>query len=163
MKKELTQQQLRSLVRYDSSTGELFWKVDKGRARVGASVGCLSDKKYLVTSINRKGYRVSRLVWFYVYGEWPDCVDHIDHNRTNNRIENLRSVQNAQNCKNRSYKGGHGTIALGVRRDKSGKYSARIGKNGKCYHIGTFETKEEALEKREKAERELGYHKNHGH
>lgn len=37
----------------------------------------------------------------------------------------------------------------GISSTNSGKYRARVYKNGKQYHVGTFNTLTEAMEKRE--------------
>ena len=57
----------------------------------------------------------------------------------------------ANNRRPRSSKTGH----TGIQKSQNGKYEARIKKNNKQYHLGTFATLEEAVEARERAEREL--------
>lgn len=45
--------------------------------------------------------RAHHLMWAWVYGEWPDHIDHINLNRDDNRIENLRISTSTQNKFNR--------------------------------------------------------------
>lgn len=80
-------------------------------------------------------------------------LDRINPNG-NYEISNLRWTTNSTQVFNRrlrSNKTGH----KGIRKAQSGKYQARISKNNKQYNLGTFSTIEEAVEARQKAEREL--------
>ena len=89
-----------------------------------------------------KTHRVNRLIAFTFIPliEGKNIVDHIDRNRQNNHVDNLRWVSARENNWNRECKGG------GTHLTKSGKYVAQIkDNNGKQLHLGTFETKEEAI------------------
>lgn len=72
----------------------------------------------------------------------------------NYEISNLRwadkSLQSF-NRRPRNNKSGH----VGIHKRLNGKYRAYIAKNGKQHYFGTYETIEEAVEARRKAEREL--------
>ena len=93
----ITQEELKQLYHYDTTTGELLLKVKKsGRPSKRAP----NSNGYHVMMINRKRYYAHRLVWLYVYGEWPPkdkVIDHIDCDRMNNRIENLRLLSRYEN------------------------------------------------------------------
>lgn len=93
----LTQEQLKELYNYEESTGELIVKVKRaGRPSNRAP----NSNGYHVMMINHKKYYAHRLIWLYVYGEWPTegmVVDHIDMDRMNNRIENLRLLTRYDN------------------------------------------------------------------
>lgn len=65
-------------------------------------------------------------------------MDHINHNRSDNRIENLRECTRSQNFANRSPKIDKDT-PKGVRKSRK-RFSARIVKDGKEFHLGTFTT-----------------------
>ena len=81
------------------------------------------------------------------------CVDHIDRNKLNNHISNLRYATNSENSSNRTIGSNNTSGAIGVsfRKDRN-KWRAVIQKDGKTIHLGYFETKEEAIEARSKAE-----------
>lgn len=83
----------------------------------------------------RKEY-THRIVWFNHYGYWPKEVDHIDGNKLNNDISNLRDVSHSVNMRNvKSIKGYH----------KCGdRWRAQYSKDNKVYHIGLYDTEEEA-------------------
>jgi len=63
-------------------------------------------------------------------------VDHIDGNKHNNHVSNLRWANRSENAANQR-------LSKGYYKSKN-KYMARIHMNGKSYHIGTYDTAEEA-------------------
>ena len=76
-------------------------------------------------------------------------VDHIDHDKTNNIVTNLRWASVSQNQMNQqklTNKGGYSKYK-GVTWDKRrNKWMAKICKNYKTFHIGYFDSEEEASE-----------------
>ncbi len=103
---------------------------------------------YLVTKINQKEYRKHRLIYFAYNQDWDihnsciktNSIDHIDGDKKNNNIENLRNVTAQQNHWNR-------TTAKGYCWDnKNNKWRAQIGIDGKCIHLGYFDTETDARE-----------------
>jgi hypothetical protein len=97
------------------------------------------------------------------YGKWPEgVIDHIDHDGTNNRISNLRDVTHTDNLRNARMSKCNKTGVKGVHKNKVGSYVATIG-CGKTYrYLGSFKRIEDAANARKNAEREMGYHENHG-
>ena len=86
----MNQEKLKSVLRYDETTGAFEWL--KGR-RTGKVAGCLDKKGYVVIRIDRKGYFAHRLAWLYVHGSFPkDGLDHKNRVRNDNRIANLREA-----------------------------------------------------------------------
>jgi hypothetical protein len=87
----------------------------------------------------QRTYLIHRLVWQAFKGEIPEGleIDHIDGNKSNNRLDNLRLVTHQHNTFNSKCKG-----YSFCKRTK--KWMARIGCNGKLYHLGVFNTEEEA-------------------
>jgi hypothetical protein len=94
----------RKLLRYDSTTGKLFW-LNRPRGFFNSDRAFkswntkYSGKEALNTNSNgykygpifKKNYKAHRVVWLLVTGHWPQLeIDHIDGNRSNNRFENLR-------------------------------------------------------------------------
>lgn len=70
-------------------------------------------------------------------------VDHINGNGLDNRAENLRVCTKSQNSAYSRSRGGSSKYK-GVSRCKDGKYQAYIHKDYKKFHIGTFDTEEDA-------------------
>lgn len=143
----LTQARLKELLSYDPETGS-FWSVvgRKGVKNKSTPVGCNKTDGYRICYLETVRYYEHRLAWLYVYGVWPDHVDHINGNKSDNRISNLRSVSgpvNRQNIK-RAYITST-TGILGISKNKK-RWSARIGISNKTICLGTFDTKKEAHE-----------------
>jgi hypothetical protein len=172
---------LRRLLRLDASTGRLFWL----ERTPDLFPGCKSPEPYCqswnaryagreaFTALN-KGYRVGRIydrmaqagrvVFALANGRWPENnIDHIDGNPLNNRPENLRDIPQAGNTKNMRLPRHNtsGIVGVGFIRT-SGRWFAQIGSRKNHVFLGCYATKEEAAAARRAAERELGYHANHG-
>ena len=99
-----------------------------------------------------------RLAWMMIHGAPTADIDHIDGNRTNNRISNLRAATRSENLAN-ARKHAHNTSgAKGVYFDRQrGKYQAHITHQYKYYHLGRFDTFEQAVAaRRDAAERMHG-------
>lgn len=72
-------------------------------------------------------------------------VDHVNRNGLDNRRQNLRFVTNSQNCWNRIGVQNTTSKYKGVSWDRRRiKWRAKIVHNGKIYHIGRFDSEEEA-------------------
>ena len=85
----------------------------------------------------------------------PDgfVVDHVDRNPRNCRSSNLRLASSGDNVCNRMV---FGEIGIkGIVRRPSGRFAARITKNGVMHWLGTFDTINEALASRRAAAFEL--------
>lgn len=83
-------------------------------------------------------------------------VDHINHNRADNRRRNLRIVNHSQNNMNKAIQKNNTSQHVGVSfNKKSGAWVAFIAKDRKQIHLGSFASKQGAIEARRKAEAEL--------
>lgn len=173
----LTQEILKDILEYNPENGELRWKVrsekyfptsQSSRCWNGAWVGKLAlnalDKKgYRVGSIFNKDYKSHRIIWFMIYGYLPDQIDHINGIKSDNRLSNLREVSNHENHRNMGVQKNTKTGVTGVqwlKREKS--YMARICVNNKEIRLGYFKDFADAVKARKIAEREYGFHPNHG-
>jgi hypothetical protein len=106
--------------------------------------------------IDTINYGFHRVVFLYHHGYMPDEVDHIDLNRSNNRIENLREANRNQNNFNKTKQSNNTSGHKGVRwRKDRAHWVAGITANGVSHYLGSFATKELAIEAYEKAAKEL--------
>ena len=89
----ITPDQLRDWFDYCPTTGALYWRKGKGRARPGAIAGSMrGDKQSPVWRIRLNNVFVSRarVVWAWHHGEFPNkYVLHLNRNILDDRIENL--------------------------------------------------------------------------
>ena len=165
-----TQQYLRQILDYNPKTGALTWK---RREDVNASWNTMFANKpafitveqrgYLVGRIKSRSFKAHRVIWKMVHGVDPIVIDHINGDRTDNRIENLRSVARHENSRNAGLPKSNASGVIGVRWNKArSKWVANIRHSGKQCHIGIFKDFHEAVSARKSAEREYGYHPNHG-
>jgi hypothetical protein len=90
-------------------------------------------------------------------GRWPaKDIDHRNGVRSDNRIKNLRLAGRTDNSRNASIRTDNTSGFSGVSFMRSlGKYEAYINIAGKKKCLGYFSTKEAAVKKRRRAEREL--------
>lgn len=140
----LTVERLREVLNYNPETGAFCWlkKTSIYHNKPLGIIGTL-NKGYLVVCIDYRRYRLSRLAWLWVTGEWPNgIVDHIDRDKINNRWSNLRIATYAINNKNRGLQKNNTSGATGVCWHKGQqKWRAYIGRK----HLGSFENKDEAI------------------
>lgn len=138
----LTAKQLRELVYYCDGTGVFTSK------RSGKTLGGKTAQGYVAIGLNYKRYLAHRLAWLYVYGEWPkEQIDHINGNRADNRVENLRAASNAENQQNlvKAKKSNKSSGLLGAYwHCQNNCWKSQIKLNGKLYHLGQYNTAEEA-------------------
>lgn len=144
----LTQEQLKLFVSYDEETGLFTRKSYCGKYKKyeGNKVTTLDSSGYVALSISGKHYRAHRLVWLYIYGEFPEYdIDHINGCRSDNRLLNLREATRQQNIFNsQKHKDSISGIKGVSRVSGSNTWRARAEIGGKVFHLGSFKTKEEA-------------------
>ena len=160
---ELTKEILDERFVIDLEAGIILNRIKTAwRTRVGEEAGCLNPDGYRRVIINGRSYLVSRIIWFYAYECWPDCIDHLNHERADNRLCNLRSVTNAENSRNRSKSSRNKSGVTGVCwRNHANKWQAHIRVNGKLIHLGYFNNIADAITARRSAKVEHGFHANH--
>lgn len=159
-KVNLSAERLRELLDYNAETGIFTRRLDVmcGRngkqfaARAGDRVGTPSGQGAngnfrLVAHLDGRLYKMHRLAWLYVHGEWPvSVIDHVNGNASDNRIANLRDVSRAVNQQNRRKPASHnksgilGVTWLPLRKE----WVARIRINGKTKAIGYYNSSADA-------------------
>lgn len=164
----LTQERANQLFSYDAATGLLTWKVRRGSRMPGHRAGTPHPNKrdgkcYLDVMVDNQTLKVHRVIWLMLHGVIPEQIDHIDGNGSNNRIENLRAVTRYENQQNkrrlRSNKSGCSGVYLDRR---TTTWKCQINHRGKRIYLGRFKTLENAVNARREAERQFGFHPNHG-
>ena len=171
-----------SLLDYDPATGKLFWKErpvesfaegNRGRDAVAKTWNSRFAGREAMTALDSNGYHhgnfgrkkrsAHRLAWLIATGEWPEQIDHINGIRTDNRLVNLRAVTNQTNGQNAKRREDNTSGVCGVaRHPKPGLWQAYINANGKRKNLGAFDSFDKAVSVRRAAEKEFGYHENHG-
>lgn len=152
----LTQERLKTLVSYDPETGVFSNLVARPNLPFGAHVGWASGNGYRSASIDGVTYRLNRLAWLYMTGEWPPegyMVDHANRDRTDDRWANLRLANPSQNSANaqlsKRNSSGHKGIYWYARH---GKWNAQIRVNRRLLSLGYFNTIDAAVSARKAAE-----------
>jgi hypothetical protein len=145
---EITQDKLKEALHYDAETGVVTWRQDRKSNKVkGEIAGYLSPfDGYRRIRINNNLYLAHRLIWVYVMGTWPsEHIDHVDGARDNNKFSNLRQATSKQNCENICIAKNNTSGYRGVYFDKScKKWKAAVRHYKQRFHLGYFETAEEA-------------------
>lgn len=163
-----TPETLRQLLRYDPETGKLYWK-PRGEEWFPCDWSFkIWNKRYaqkeafLVEGSNGKSgtllYKnlyAHRVIWAMVYDEWPKFeIDHINRNNKDNRLSNLREATSQQNKMNRAgHKGATSKVAGVSFCKRTEKWVAMICKDRKQQFLGRYNTEEEAIAVRRKAEK----------
>lgn len=144
-KTDLTAQRLRELLYYDPETGAFTWRSPRKGVNIHKPAGCFPKGTYACMRVDKRTYRIHRLVWLYVHGTWPaDQIDHINGIKHDNRIENLRESMDASNRQNiRVPQSNNKSGFLGVRK-QGAKWAAAVTIDRRPIHLGMFNTPEEA-------------------
>lgn len=161
----ITWNRLQELLSYNPESGGFTWKSPTSfRVKPGDKAGNKNVAGYVTIRIDGKAYYAHRLAMLYVEGVLPEKhVDHINGLRDDNRYVNLRHADSGINNKNRAEDSRNTSGTTGVYWSKSNdKWKAQITSDGKESWLGYFEDKEMAIKARKDAERELGFHENHG-
>jgi len=137
MQKLLTQAYLHEV--FDYKDGELFWKVDRRKTKIGSKAGRTKSNGYCEVRLDGKLHGTHRLIFMMFHGYMPTLIDHIDGNPSNNIIDNLRPSTYSENMWNSRRSKNNTTGFKGVYLDKrTNKWIAKCYKYNKCYHIGSY-------------------------
>lgn len=159
----ITQHYLKTVLGYDELTGLFTWKRNGGGSCIGDIAGSLAQNGYIIIGIDGDRYLAHRLAMIYVHGSCGEEVDHLNGIRDFNPISNLRNVTSLENSRNMSMPKSNKSGVVGVSRDKvNDKWRATIKVNYKQIAIGRFNSFNDAVQARVNAEKEHGFHLNHG-
>lgn len=163
--KTLTQKRLKKLFHYTPETG-IFTRLlcTANCTKIGDVAGSLTVEGYLTIYIDGKANKSHRLAWLYVHGKFPPLeIDHINGVKSDNRMCNLRSVTHSKNGRNQKLRASNTSGVMGVCWYKGrAKWQAVINVNKKRRNLGYFDFKDDAIRVRLAAEKNYGYHSNHG-
>jgi hypothetical protein len=133
---------LRELLSYCQDTGNFYWRVSRGQAKIGGIAGSENEKGYLRITINCKRYLAHRLAFLYMTGSWPEFeVDHINGVRSDNRWHNIRPCNRGENNQNMVSRTKSKLLGVSKNRDK---WISRITIGNVNTYLGTFDTQEQA-------------------
>lgn len=134
----------------------------------GKEAGKHRNDGYLSARMKYNGKSIScllhRLAYKMFYESEPTgFVDHINGVRTDNRIVNLRAVTRSENQRNQKRRSNNRTGVLGVSwSNHANAWLVRITYDGRQKNLGYYKDFDEAVRVRLLAEKEHGYHANHG-
>lgn len=168
-----TQERLLELLRYEPSTGRLFWKRKAGLTTYERWFNSrFADKEaftakttdgYLRGYLDGKDLRAHRVVWKMLTGEEPPKLDHKNGIRSDNRKRNLRPVSNTDHARNFGRRTNNTSGVTGVYfLQREGKWAAQITVDYVSKRLGLFDDKQDAVRARRNAEREAGFFGGHG-
>ena len=146
-KYEISQEELKKYLKYDSETGIFIWvMLPSRRVKRESQAGYKNKLGYIEIRFKGDLYLAHRLAWFLHFKEWPKGqIDHIDGNPTNNRISNLRDVDERANHQNqKKHRNGNKVGASFNNLQK--KWTSFIYYERKAHYLGRFDTEQEAHE-----------------
>lgn len=132
----VTYAQLRTMIRYEPTTGKFYWLVSSRKYKAGDSAALINPATgYWTVALGKRIYNAHVLAWFYMKKRWPILgVDHEDTNRANCKWSNLRAANQSQNIANSRLSKNSTTGFKGVSKHTKGRFRAYA--QGK--HIGIF-------------------------
>jgi hypothetical protein len=144
MKIMITQDELKAILDYNPITGHFTNRCNRGPVYKGFRAGSPSGHGYRKINLGKKRYYEHHLAWLFVFGEWPDEIDHIDRNGSNNAISNLRKATRSQNCCNSATRQSLAGLRGAYLDKRVNRWYSHIQMDGEYRHLGMFENAEQA-------------------
>ncbi len=143
----ITQEQVQALFIYQSLTGWLVNRTQRGRrGKIGERAGSFGADGYRCVQIGGQKFKEHRVIWLYIRGYMPDEIDHKDGNGYNNILTNLREATRSENIANSLREVGESGLR-GVKFDpNTSSWRARVSFGNCREYLGPFDTAEEAYE-----------------
>lgn len=130
----LTQEHLKELATYNTTTGNFVSKLNRGTIKVGDILGYREKRGYIQIRIDNITYLAHRLAFLYMTGTIPVNIDHIDNDPSNNSWANLRLATPSENSHNSKLPCSSTTGIKGLHYYKDKRYyQAQVKYNYKCY------------------------------
>jgi hypothetical protein len=155
---------------HDRETGVLRWRVrplshfpsartcNAWNARFAGKIAGCHHNGYIRIRVFDRAFMAHCIVWALETGQWPQYeIDHKNRNRSDNRFDNLRpATSTLQQMQNKSiYKTNKsGTTGVWYNAIRQ-QWTAYISAGGRRYHLGYFDTQEDAVAARLMAKKEL--------
>lgn len=177
----LSQAELCAMLEYEPDTGLLRWKAKSLRGgssdartlawntRLAGSVAgtrkLSPGKEYTQVSLQGRFYHAHRLIWVMLHGSIDDTlvIDHINGVGRDNRLVNLRLVEHSENQQNITMRRDNKTGVMGVRwNPEKRKWEAKITSRRVVTFLGYYDLFEDAVAARRAAQKQYGFHRNHG-
>lgn len=134
---------------FEYRNGHLYWRISRGKAKVGKQAGSKYPNGYIDITISGQHHLAHRLIWIYHNGYLSEemYIDHINRKPDDNRIENLRLSDVPLNSSNkrvsRNDKWKH--LPAGVYQNNGpGQRKESFHSKFRKKYLGTFDTPEEA-------------------
>lgn len=158
-RRDFTAKEVADFLEYCPTDGFFRWKIERnshgGKIYPGKIAGTNKDG-YVQIKVYGRVYRAHHLAWLFMTGEWPPKgadIDHKNRDRSDNRWINLRIATRSQNNINGGPSKANKSGCKGVSRVAvTGKWHARIEKDGKVHLLGNFVDLQDAVAARKAAE-----------
>lgn len=154
-----TQDELKTLYRYDPETGHFTHLQSRGKGRAGELAGNINSTGYVEMRVFNRLFGAHRLAVLYMTGELPVAplsVDHINGERSDNRWANLRVANWRQQSWNTP---AHYHNKSGLKGawpcKQTGRWLSMLQDGKRRIWLGRFDTAEEAHRAWVKAATEL--------
>ena len=137
------------------SSGQVSLVSDEDFLYLSGYNWCVNNRGYVTGRVDRETESMHRIIAKRAGIDISNQIDHINGNKLDNQRKNLRPATQSQNM---AYHDGYSARSgyKGVTPAACGyKWQARIQKNGRQYHLGLFDTPEEAHEAYVKAAKQL--------
>lgn len=141
---------VRRVFRYDTLTGDLFWRTPGPGRRLGIAIRAPNKEGYFRVVFEGKLYAVHRIIFAIIHGWCPPEVDHQNRNNQDNKEDNLLASTHSKNKLNASIYRNSTTGITGVS-CQNDKWIAYINIDSKRFYLGSFSSKEEAVKARQTA------------
>jgi len=153
----IDQETIKKLFHYDAESGMLLWRKGNNRnVKPWQEAKSSNGHGYYNVKIDGKSYLVHRLIWLYVYGNFPkEDIDHKNRIKNDNRLCNLRDVSRTDNCQNISLPNHNKSGHIGVSWFKSHNcWTVYVKVDKKNKWLGNYKNLDDAIAARKAGEKQ---------